>query len=82
MSQHGQVTRTEKRTPTPCALHPQGGCFAGHDGDVPVDVPTDLPPELRGPMAVMLARATVHVPDPGALRGGTVYEPKWDGYLH
>lgn len=39
-----------------------------------------LPADLRGPVRVMLARAAEQVPGPGELRGGTVYEPKWDGY--
>lgn len=32
------------------------------------------------PQAVMLARAGSTVPAANALRGGCVYEPKWDGY--
>lgn len=28
----------------------------------------------------MLARAVDRLPEPGALRGGAAYEPKWDGY--
>ena len=32
------------------------------------------------PQAVMLARAAERPPEGRALRGGVVYEPKWDGY--
>ena len=41
-----------------------------------------LPPDLRGPVAVELARAVDTIPGPGVLAGGTVWEPKLDGYLH
>lgn len=47
------------------------------DRTTPLD---HLPADLRGPVPVMLSRATDQVPQPQALRGGTVYEPKWDGY--
>jgi ATP-dependent DNA ligase len=39
-----------------------------------------LPPELRGPVEVELARAVDAIPGPHALPGGTVWEPKLDGY--
>lgn len=39
-----------------------------------------IPPELRPPVQVALARAVEKIPRPNALRGGAVYEPKWDGY--
>jgi len=39
-----------------------------------------LPPDLRGPVEVELARAVDTIPGPGALAGGTVWEPKLDGY--
>lgn len=52
--------------------------------DAPIDpladLPADLPADLRGSVKVMLARATEQVPGPAALRRGTVYKPKWDGY--
>lgn len=54
------------------------------DEHVPTDplaeAVADLPADLRGPVRVMLARAAEQVPGPGELRGGAVYEPKWDGY--
>ncbi len=39
-----------------------------------------IPPDLRGPVEVQLARAVEAVPAPNALPGGTVWEPKLDGY--
>ncbi len=39
-------------------------------------------PDLRGPVEVQLARAVKTVPAPNALAGGTIWEPKLDGYLH
>jgi ATP-dependent DNA ligase len=30
----------------------------------------------------MLAKPAATLPAGSALPGGTVYEPKWDGYLH
>jgi ATP-dependent DNA ligase len=39
-----------------------------------------IPPELRGPVEVQLARAVEAIPAPNALPGGTVWEPKLDGY--
>jgi len=32
------------------------------------------------PQGVMLARSAERIPSGRALRGGGVYEPKWDGY--
>lgn len=29
-----------------------------------------------------MARAVLKIPEPNALPGGAMYEPKWDGYLH
>ncbi len=40
----------------------------------------DLPPDLAGPVAVQLAKPARSLPAAGALPGGCVYEPKWDGY--
>ncbi|RFU20218.1 ATP-dependent DNA ligase [Geodermatophilus marinus] len=40
----------------------------------------DLPPELAGPVAVQLAKPVRDLPRAGALPGGVLYEPKWDGY--
>ncbi|MCV2491174.1 ATP-dependent DNA ligase [Geodermatophilus sp. YIM 151500] len=40
----------------------------------------DLPPELRGPVAVALAKPVRSIPAASALPGGCRYEPKWDGY--
>ena len=39
-----------------------------------------LPPELSGPVAVELAKPVRTIPASGALPGGCLYEPKWDGY--
>lgn len=39
-----------------------------------------VPPELNGPVDVALARAEREIPHSGALPGGCLYEPKWDGY--
>lgn len=39
-----------------------------------------LPPDLRGPVTLALAQAVEEIPGATALRGGTVYEPKWDGF--
>ncbi len=41
-----------------------------------------IPPELRGPVEVQIARAVETIPAPKALPGGTVWEPKLDGYLY
>ena len=49
---------------------------------MPLSVPglPDLPPELAGPVAVELAKPVQTIPAAGALSGGCLYEPKWDGY--
>lgn len=48
---------------------------------VPVRLVSDrLPPELRPPLDVALARSVPTTPKPGALPGGCLFEPKWDGY--
>jgi bifunctional non-homologous end joining protein LigD len=39
-----------------------------------------LPESVRRPFEVALARAVEKIPGAGALPGGTVYEPKWDGF--
>ena len=39
-----------------------------------------LPPELSGPVAVQLSKPVRDIPPAHALRGGCLYEPKWDGY--
>lgn len=39
-----------------------------------------LPASLAPPVQLMLARAVETIPEVGALPGGAVYEPKWDGY--
>ena len=39
-----------------------------------------LPASLRGPVEVMLAQAVETIPGPSARPGGSVYEPKWDGW--
>lgn len=39
-----------------------------------------LPTDLAGPVALELAQAVEQIPGPAAMRGGTVYELKWDGY--
>ncbi|MBI9116189.1 ATP-dependent DNA ligase [Sanguibacter suaedae] len=35
---------------------------------------------VRLPVSPMLAKAVAGVPEPGAVPGGLVYEPKWDGF--
>jgi ATP-dependent DNA ligase len=40
----------------------------------------DVPPALRPPVSLALAKAVETVPAEGALPGGCLYEPKWDGY--
>ena len=40
---------------------------------------SDLPAGLRPP-AVALARLVASIPQPAALPGGCMYEPKWDGF--
>jgi ATP-dependent DNA ligase len=40
----------------------------------------DVPAALRPPVPLALAKAVETVPGEAALAGGTVYEPKWDGY--
>src|SRR3954467_7905381 len=49
---------------------------------MPLSVPglPGLPPDLAGPVAVELAKPVRSIPPEGALPGGCVYEPKWDGY--
>lgn len=42
----------------------------------------EAPATLRPPVPLALAKAVETVPGEAALPGGTVYEPKWDGYLH
>lgn len=39
-----------------------------------------LPADLVGPVDVELARAVETIPAESAMPGGSVYEPKWDGY--
>jgi ATP-dependent DNA ligase len=40
----------------------------------------DVPLALRPPVLLALAKAVESVPAEGALPGGCMYEPKWDGY--
>lgn len=47
-----------------------------------VGVGAGVPADLTGPVEVELARAGEQIPGPKALAGGTVWEPKLDGYLH
>ncbi|WP_285320718.1 hypothetical protein [Pseudarthrobacter sp. lyk4-40-TYG-27] len=42
----------------------------------------DVLATLRPPVPLALAKAVESVPAEAALPGGSVYEPKWDGYLH
>lgn len=42
----------------------------------------DVPASLRPPVPLALAKAVESVPAEAALPGGSVYEPKWDGFLH
>jgi hypothetical protein len=58
---------------------PSAGCRPRTDQSRPSD---RLPPGLAGRVDVELARAVEHIPAPNALSGGTVWEPKPDGYLH
>src|SRR3954452_21714062 len=39
-----------------------------------------LPPGLAGPVDVELAKLEETIPAEHAMRGGSVYELKWDGY--
>ena len=39
-----------------------------------------MPAPLRPPVKLALAKAVPAVPAEGALPGGCLYEPKWDGY--
>lgn len=41
---------------------------------------SELPGELRGPVALALARAEEAIPGAGSMPGGARYEPKWDGF--
>lgn len=40
----------------------------------------NLPPGMSLPVDIAFARAVEHVPAPGALPGGCMYERKWDGF--
>ena len=42
--------------------------------------PEIFPPGLRPPLDVVLAHAVTSLPGPGALPGGSWYEPKFDGF--
>lgn len=39
-----------------------------------------LPDGMRPPLSLALAKAVDRIPAAGALPGGCVYEPKWDGF--
>lgn len=41
-----------------------------------------MPAGLRPPLVVALARPVDSIPGADALPGGTLYEPKSDGFLH
>lgn len=41
-----------------------------------------IPVGLHPPVALALAKAVERIPDPGALPGPLLYEPKWDGFIH
>lgn len=41
---------------------------------------TELPAGLRGPVEVALAKSAERIPGAQMLGGGTMYEPKWDGF--
>ncbi|MHC6220571.1 hypothetical protein [Arthrobacter sp. MMS24-S77] len=41
-----------------------------------------VPAALRPPVALALAKAVESIPHENALSGGSVYEMKWDGFLH
>jgi hypothetical protein len=40
----------------------------------------NVPDQLRPPLSLALARGVNTIPAAGALPGGCLYEPKWDGY--
>ncbi|WP_349361823.1 hypothetical protein [Arthrobacter sp. NQ7] len=40
----------------------------------------DIPSSLRPPVSLALANSAESVPPAGALPGGCMYEPKWDGF--
>lgn len=40
----------------------------------------DVPASLRPPVSLALAKAADSVPAEGAMPGGSIYEPKFDGY--
>lgn len=40
----------------------------------------DLPAGLGPPVSLALAKAVTDIPSTGALPGGCIYEPKWDGF--
>jgi hypothetical protein len=42
----------------------------------------DVRATLHPPVPLALAKAVDSVPDETALPSGTLYEPKWHGYLH
>jgi ATP-dependent DNA ligase len=55
------------------------------DGHSPPSADDDVarervPSAMARPFKLALARAVHKLPAPGALAGGTVYEPKWDGF--
>lgn len=39
-----------------------------------------LPASLRLPPDVALAKVVAELPEPAALPGGCIYDPKWDGF--
>lgn len=41
-----------------------------------------LPAGLAPPISLALAKAVERIPEAGALPGGCLYEPKWDGFIH
>ena len=79
--------------PPRCPLIPvvHGHAFPGGATPLPAvpdrdyAVPTmfeRVPAELRPPVALALAKAVESIPHENALPGGSVYEMKWDGFLH
>ncbi|MDQ0864691.1 hypothetical protein QFZ23_001934 [Arthrobacter globiformis] len=41
-----------------------------------------LPQGLRPPLSLATAKAVNRVPGRGDMPAGSLYEPKWDGFLH
>ncbi len=71
----GSPAVARERRPRPAPVIVRGPRPSDRSGPA-----TALPPGLAGPVDVALAKAQEQVPGPGALPGGSRYEPKWDGF--